>query len=567
MRIIPSKNQYIEKLLPFLAIYGVHLLGAFNDIMEIDAAQYAAISWEAASSNEYLEIKQEHKDYLDKPPLLFWISALSFKVFGFTNFAYRFLPTLLSFLGAYATYRLAKIYYSEQVAYWSSLILASSQAIFLMNQDLRTDNLLTTFVVFSIWQLATYFQNNTWKNLFLGVFGVAMAMMAKGPIGLVIPILAFSVDFAHKRQWQNFFRWQYIPALLLLALFLLPMSIGLYQQFDLHPEKMVNGQKAVSGLKFFYWTQSFGRITGENVWSNNPDPFFLVHTTFWSFLPWTLFLVIAFVRETKELILNKFKKIELSQEVLIWAGFTLTFIALSRSKYQLNHYIYVVYPLGAIMTAKWIEKMSTWRKSWQAFFRFWLLFQHSILLLLAIILGFWAFPIDNYGVLFLVIAFFGLAFYFVFKPQNHFQRYLLPYLFSILAANTLMNAWVYPTLLQKYQTESIIAKKMKGQPQKYNLADFYVLGEGLMNNSLDFYTQQINTYVGSLEQISKSEAWIACNNENYEKHIASSSSWEVLEKEVFEDYHVSELTPLFLNPKTRKEQLQKVYLLKIRKKL
>ncbi len=77
-------------------------------------------------------------------------------------------------------------------------------------------------------------------------------------------------DWALKRQWRiftlkpltcSYYRY--------CCILLIPMSIGLYQQFDLHPEKIVNGKHGVSGLRFFYWSQSFGRITGESPWKND----------------------------------------------------------------------------------------------------------------------------------------------------------------------------------------------------------------------------------------------------------------------------------------------------------
>jgi hypothetical protein len=78
----------------------------------------------------------------------------------------------------------------------------------------------------------------------------------------MIPVFAFVPHFILRRNWGAFLKWQYIILLLIVAILLIPMSIGLYQQYDLHPGKIVTGTKINSGLAFFYWTQSFGRITG-----------------------------------------------------------------------------------------------------------------------------------------------------------------------------------------------------------------------------------------------------------------------------------------------------------------
>ena len=78
--------------------------------MNIDAAQYASISFEMALTNSYLEVKEFGNDYLDKPPLLFWLSSLSIKLFGATNFAYK-LPSFLFLLASlYAVYKFTLLF-------------------------------------------------------------------------------------------------------------------------------------------------------------------------------------------------------------------------------------------------------------------------------------------------------------------------------------------------------------------------------------------------------------------------------------------------------------------------
>ncbi|GAB4132706.1 MAG: hypothetical protein OHK0045_14830 [Raineya sp.] len=561
-----SESYSWKRFLPFLALYAVYFLGQFMDIMEIDAVQYAVIAWEMAEKNNYLETYQRGGDYLDKPPLLFWVSALAYKIFGVSNFAFRFFPVLLSFLGAYATYRLAKLYYSEQVAYWSALFLASSQAVFLMNHDVRTDNMLTTFVAFSLWQLGAYLKEGKWLNLVGAFVGIGLAMLAKGPIGFVIPILTFGPDILAKRNWKKIFDWKYLIGLAITSLILLPMCVGLYQQFDMHPEKIVNGQQGVSGLKFFFWTQSFGRITGENVWANNPDPFFLVHTTFWSFLPWTAFLVIAYIAETKRILKIGFKKVAENEEIFLWAGYTLTFLALSQSKYQLNHYIYPIYSLGAILTAKHLEKILMWKAKYLHILQIWVAFQLLILMAIVALLGYWVFPLQNWWVMAGILLGFGLALYFFAKIKKDVgNKWVMASFMGILTANFFMNAHFYPTLISRYQSESVVAKKMKNNPQSYDIEKLVVVGEGLMQNSIDFYSQKIIPRVPDVELLSKGKYWLLCDQEVYEKGIRNNKAVKIISQEIFEDFHVSTLSPEFLSPATRSQTLRRTHLLQAEK--
>ena len=60
-------NQF-WKLLQAIAL--VYLTGAFVNVMDIDAAQYASMSREMLESGNFLQVKEHGQDYLDKPPLV-----------------------------------------------------------------------------------------------------------------------------------------------------------------------------------------------------------------------------------------------------------------------------------------------------------------------------------------------------------------------------------------------------------------------------------------------------------------------------------------------------------------
>jgi 4-amino-4-deoxy-L-arabinose transferase-like glycosyltransferase len=75
-------------------LFSAYLCGLFPDVMETDAAQYASISAEMARTGEYLQVKHRHENYLDKPPLLFWLSSVSIDILGNKAWAYK-LPSLL----------------------------------------------------------------------------------------------------------------------------------------------------------------------------------------------------------------------------------------------------------------------------------------------------------------------------------------------------------------------------------------------------------------------------------------------------------------------------------------
>ena len=101
-------------IISFIGLFIVYLIGIIvPDIMEVDAAQYASMSMEMAKTNSFLKVYHLGHNYLDKPPLIFWLGAISMKIFGINHLAYR-LPTLIStIMGTYATYALGKRLYNK----------------------------------------------------------------------------------------------------------------------------------------------------------------------------------------------------------------------------------------------------------------------------------------------------------------------------------------------------------------------------------------------------------------------------------------------------------------------
>ncbi|RYG51978.1 MAG: hypothetical protein EOO01_07450, partial [Chitinophagaceae bacterium] len=329
----------------FLFVAAIHFTAVRVDIMDIDASQYAEISREMMESGSYLQIFDRGRDYLDKPPFLFWVSAISMKIFGANNFGYRLPSILFALWSLFATYRLGRLLYNEQTARAAALVLGCCQGMFLMTNDVRTDTILMSWTITAIWMIREWEVKRRLGWLLGGCASIAFGMMTKGPVALIVPVLAFSADWIFKRRWKNFFQWEYFAGIALIALLLVPMSIGLYQQYDSHPEKVIDGKTGVSGLRFFYWVQSFGRITGENTWDNNAPFGFLYENMLWAFLPWILLFTVALVVSIFRLFRQRLM-LKDGQEWLTTGGFILAYIALGSSRYQLPHYIFVVFPLA-----------------------------------------------------------------------------------------------------------------------------------------------------------------------------------------------------------------------------
>lgn len=545
-----------RKWLLFLPVVIVYLAGMFIDVMEIDAAQYATMSVEMTQTGNYLEIYSRGENYIDKPPLIFWTSALSFRLFGVSNFAYKLPSLLFTILGLFSTYRLGRMFYGRWTAYFATLILASCHAWFQFNQDVRTDAILAGCTIFAVWQLAEYAASKKVLSLILAGIGIGGAMLAKGPIGAMVPVLALGTDLILKRDWRTLFRWQWLLLIPIVLLVLSPMLYGLYTQYDASGGRQTYNGFITSGLRFYFWTQSFGRLTGESTWSNDTGPFYFIHTFLWAFLPWSLLFMIALGKRLKKIIFNGFH-IKRSQEALTIGGTIFPFIAFSMSHYKLPHYIFVLFPLVAIITGHFIRKLV---KKYGRDFRTVKIIQGVISLLLLTLGGLLLtiFPIEGPFIIVVVLLGAAMTIYYLVYRGTRFKQVLFPSFFAIITVNFIFNAHLYPHIL-RYESGNVAAQLAKQ-------SDFRLTGLRSDPYGLDFYNRKGISNYSTVSDLKKEECgktvWVYTDVEGMRD--LRNDSIPILKDTVLQHFHVSTFSAKFLSPETRNSATEEYHMVLVK---
>ena len=539
------ENKYLFYITLCIIVY---IIGSITvPLMEIDSVQYANISREMLLNKSFLQIFDQGKDYLDKPPMLFWISSLSMYFFGINDIAFRLPSILMALLAIYSTYKFTMLYYAKEIALLAALVLASSQAMFLITHDLRTDTMLMAWVILGIWQFSNWLFTKKWISLIMAFVAVAFGMMTKGPIALMVPIFSFVPHILIHRNFKLLFKWEYLVGVFIILVLLIPMDIGLYQQFDLHTEKIMYEKTGTSGLRFFYWTQSFGRITGESVWHENDYFTFLFENLLWGFLPWILFFIIGLGQEFYALLKNKLR-LQRHEEWISLPGFLITYTALGISHYQLPHYIYVVLPFASIIAAKSIYSLIFINENKKL--RNTLSVINGILFGLVLLILFFLliipFKLNYYTIIITLFIFLTIFWY-----SNFTQKIMLPKtiqfaLFTILITNLLLNVFFYPTLLE-YQLGNSVTKYI--QTNKIDKKNFYlykIYGE----RSLDFYSNHSFKIVEDANTLKKADYLLIANKLINQDFLTKYDAIKTISA-----FHVSTLNAAFLNPQTRDKAL------------
>ncbi|HVZ57721.1 MAG TPA: glycosyltransferase family 39 protein [Chitinophagaceae bacterium] len=345
---IPSRTA--THLLLFAAV-AMTFTGMFDTILGPDGALYAQLSKEMVLRGDYVRLIFQGKDWLDKPHFPFWMAALSFRIFGFTTWAYKLPAILFLLMGARYTYLLGSRLYDRRIGLWSAIILLTSEHIILSNNDVRAEPYLTGLVVAAVYHLYRSLEARFRGHVVAASAFTAAAIMTKGLFVLVPIGGAIAGGLVLGGRARELFRGRWVLFLLLTCLFITPELYCLWAQFDSHPEKLVFGQTHVSGIRFFFWDSQFGRFLNTGPIRGKGSPLFFFHTLLWAFAPWSLLCYAAVVR-----VLQRVRRAgsRAVPEWFTWSGAALGFIMFSLSRFQLPHYTNILFPFFAILTAHYL---------------------------------------------------------------------------------------------------------------------------------------------------------------------------------------------------------------------
>ena len=541
-----------------LGLAVIYSRGLFIDLMDVDAAQYASVAMEMLQGGHWLQLQARHLDYLDKPPLLFWSSAVSFALFGLHNWSYK-LPSLLTVGGGvYAVYRFSLLYYSKTTARNAAFILASCVGTVLMCNDVRTDAMLMGLTMCAVWQVAEHLESGRLRHLLLAGLFAGLAMLVKGPIGLVVPGFAIGTQLLLRRDWRRLLHPRWLLGLAVTAIILVPMCWGLFQQFDLHPEKVVNGRTGVSGLYFYFWEQSFGRITGASPWKDNTTLFTFIPVYLWVFLPWPLLFAGALWRRLRDVAHNRFR-MAAGDEAYSLGGFALTFVALSLSHYKLPHYIFVTLPWASILTGRWLATPFVVGRGWwrAQYVVFGVLGGMVLVLLLSV------FPPGAIPTWCVALALFGCLFVRSWRDPFPDRTELLVQRSVLAAVATLfvVNFHFYPILLPFQSTIAVPRYAHQAGIPAVKLVSFNRRGP-----AMDFYAGVVVPEMVTASEVREAATrngplWVYTDSAG--RRRLDSAAVPYVETAAFRHFEVAQLTLQFLNHATRAATLRPIYLLKV----
>ncbi len=215
--------------LPVIALgmgcfFGLSAAGLFD----LDEGLYATAARQMVESGDWLIPRVGTGVFFDKPPLTYWMQALCMKFLGFTPLAARLPSAGAAVLTAWLIWQWAKRRELERVGWLALVIYPLCPLTMGLARQAIMDSLLTLWLTLAMvgW-IEGYTGDRRWYLLMAA--GAGLATMTKGLIGLLLPGSALVLWILLRRDWAEWKRIPWLPALGVYLLIVLPWHVAVWR--------------------------------------------------------------------------------------------------------------------------------------------------------------------------------------------------------------------------------------------------------------------------------------------------------------------------------------------------
>jgi 4-amino-4-deoxy-L-arabinose transferase-like glycosyltransferase len=334
-------------LLIFATLYVCYFshLGAIGFVGP-DEPRYAWIARDMAETGDWVTPRLYGKPWFEKPPLFYWGAALSFKFLGVSEASARLPSAISALLATLALAWLAWRLYGAETARWLLLLLPTSVGMIGFSHAAATDmpfsGTLTIAMVCAAVILGLTRNENTpilprtpWLALLLFGFFLGLAVLAKGPAGIILSGGAVFFWALFTKRWRDAFRLFHPVALASFCATALPWYI-------------LCASRNPDFFRIFIIEHNFKRFLTPEF--QHIQPFWYYGPVLLAALfPWTAIFLWSFIAGSSQ----SWKNRTLSHATgffLAWAMFCVAFFSISQSK--LPGYILPAVPAIGLLLAR-----------------------------------------------------------------------------------------------------------------------------------------------------------------------------------------------------------------------
>jgi Dolichyl-phosphate-mannose-protein mannosyltransferase len=318
---------------------------------DVDAVQ-AQIARNMLSSGDWVTARLDGVAYLEKPPLIYWMMAISYKVFGLHDWAAR-IPIALSAIAlCLTTAAFGAWAFGRRAGFYAGLCMSTCIGLFLFTRILIPDVVLTLAIALALWAFLRVLEEEephprVWAAVFAASLGVGLLL--KSLIAIVFPVAAVVIYLLCTRQIFSARVWKRLRPLSGLAIILLIAAPWHILAMFRNPPYLSFTMKSVPGeyhgfFWFFFINEQLLRFLDLRYprdYNTVPRLYFWLLNLAWLF-PWSVYLPAA--------IRLSYRSVDRAGRTrllaLCWIGFVLVFFTFSTTQ---EYYSMPCYPAFALL--------------------------------------------------------------------------------------------------------------------------------------------------------------------------------------------------------------------------
>ena len=313
-----------------------------TDLPPIASALYASISREMVRSYDWLTPRLPHcpnvayrdnwSEFYDHPPLLFWSTAVVFKIFGANDFTARLASEIYGIGVILLVYYLGYLISGHWAAFFSAIVLITTPLFIQQTRACELETILMFFIMLSIISFILGIKKD--KKYFL-LFGISTGL---GFLGKGIPAYATYVTAILYIILAK--KWELFKCRHLWAGFILGLVVPL---FWIVPQFIFEGDKF---YQLYIKRQVFGSIAGRGVvlpiGKKIFGYFYFIPPLFSHYLPWGPVGVLAIYKILR-------KRLWTEEIMTLLLLIAVIFVAFSIPGYKEIYYLLPMWPSWAVI--------------------------------------------------------------------------------------------------------------------------------------------------------------------------------------------------------------------------
>lgn len=318
---------------------------------DVDAVQ-AQIARNMLLSGDWVTARLNDIPYMEKAPLIYWMTAISFRIFGVHDWAAR-LPLALSvILLCWLTFQFAAWGLDVVAGLIAGLALATCIGLFLFTRILIPDAILTLTVSLAVWAALRLLDpderpGQLWPWL-LGA-SLGLGLLVKGLIAAVFPLAAVLLYMASTRQLLSRQAWSrlHVPLAASIAVIIAPPwhILATLRNPPYFAFTLQSGPGQYHGFFWFYFLNEhllrFLNLRYPRDYNTVPRLWFWLLNLVWLF-PWSFFLPAAARLDFSAVT----RAGRTRRMALCWAAVVMLFFTFSTTQ---EYYSMPIYPALALL--------------------------------------------------------------------------------------------------------------------------------------------------------------------------------------------------------------------------